>query len=191
MNATGIIFRRTLRDSRGGILGWGIGIGLITVMVILLYPTLTQFEGFAQMLESPIYKAMLGEMADAAAFLSPEGFIAVYVLALAPLYLAVYLVILGLNVTAGEEERGTVDLLLSTPTPRWQVIVEKFAAMIVITVLIFAINYVMALAALALTPEMDVSPLRMAEGKNSPRPLGVMSKTFQSGQIEWRGMNRL
>lgn len=174
MNHPGIIFKRTLRDSRNGIIGWGLGIGLMTLLIVTLFPTITQFEGFAQMLESPIYKALLGEAADGAAFLTPEGFIAIYVVAFVPLYMAVYLVILGLNITAGEEERGTIDLLMSTPIPRWQVIVEKFAALTVITALILTINFVCGVAGLLVTPDLGVSPLRLAEGSLAMLPISML-----------------
>ncbi|MCB9452729.1 MAG: ABC transporter permease subunit [Anaerolineaceae bacterium] len=174
MNNPGIIFKRTLWDARMGIIGWGIGIGLITLLIVTLFPTITQFEGFGEMLESPIYKALLGEAADAAAFLTPEGFLAIYVVAFTPVYLAVYLVMMGLGVTAGEEERGTIDLLMSTPTPRWQVIVEKFLAILVIIVLILAINYVLGLIGLLITPEVAVSPVRLAEGSLAMLPISAL-----------------
>ncbi len=174
MNNPGIIFKRTLWDSRMGIIGWGVGVGLITLLIVVLFPTITQIKGFAEMLESPIYKAFLGEAADAAAFLTPEGFLAVYVVAFTPLYLAIYLVMLGLNVTAGEEERGTIDLLMSTPIPRWQVIVEKFLAIVVITLLILAINFALGLAGLLITPDMTVSPIRLAEGSLAMLPVSVL-----------------
>jgi ABC-2 type transport system permease protein len=174
MNNPGIIFKRTLWDSRMGIIGWGIGIGLITLLIVTLFPTITQFEGFAQMLESPIYKALLGEAADAAAFLTPEGFIAINVVAFTPIYLAVYLVMMGLNVTAGEEERGTIDLLMSTPTPRWQVVVEKFLAILVTTLLILVINFLLGVFGLLITPEMTVSPLRLAEGSLAMLPISAL-----------------
>ncbi|MCB9455734.1 MAG: ABC transporter permease subunit [Anaerolineaceae bacterium] len=174
MNNPGIIFKRTLWDSRMGIIGWGVGIGLITMLIVALFPTITEFEGFAQMMENPIYKALLGEAADAAAFLTPEGFIAIYVVAFTPLYLAIYLVMLGLNVTAGEEERGTIDLLMSTPTPRWQVIVEKFLAIVVTTLLILGINFALGLVGLLITPEMTVSPIRLAEGSLAMLPISAL-----------------
>ena len=86
----------------------------------------------------------------------------------------IYLVILGLNISAGEEERGTIDLLLSTPTPRWQLIVEKFAALIVIVALILFVNYLMALLGLLMVPELTVLPLRLAEGSLAMLPISML-----------------
>jgi ABC-2 type transport system permease protein len=42
----------------------------------------------------------------------------------------------GSGAIAGEEEQGTLDLLLSNPVARWRVVLEKFGAMIIGTLLI-------------------------------------------------------
>ena len=34
MNNAGVIFKRAVRDSRLGILGWGIGMGLMMTMIV-------------------------------------------------------------------------------------------------------------------------------------------------------------
>lgn len=174
LTSRGVIFRRALRDSRLGIVGWGIGIGLVSLFVIMLFPTMTEMSGFAELLNAPIYKAMLGEAADAAAFMTPPGFYAIYVVMFVPLYVAVYMVLLGLGVTAVEEDRSTLDLLLSTPTPRWQVVTEKFLAIIVIAALLLVINFVFSVVGVALTPGMDVSVGAMAAGSLAMLPITVV-----------------
>jgi ABC-2 type transport system permease protein len=176
MKNAGIIFKRTLWDSRTGILAWGIGLGLLALAEVMMYPQITQaFSGIADLLESPLYRAILGESADAAAFATPYGYVAMYVLALVPLYMAVYAVILGLGITAGEEERGTMDVLLGTPIPRWQVIVEKFAALVVILCLILLLDGLGAWIGVLLTPEMQsLTPLRILEGTIAMVPVTLV-----------------
>ncbi len=174
LTSRGVIFWRSLRDARWIVLGWGIVIGLFTLFVILLFPTITQFEGMAQMLESPIYRAFLGDAADAAAFLTPPGFYAIYVVAFTPLYIAIYMVLLGIGATAGEEDRGTLDLLLTTPTPRWQLVTEKFLAIIVIVVLLLVINSAFAVLGIALTPEMTISFSQIAASTLAMVPISVL-----------------
>ena len=180
MKSTGVIFKRTIRDSRGGILGWGIGLGLLAFFEVMLFPSISEaFSGLSELLESPFYQAFLGEGADAAAFASPPGYLAIYMLAFVPLYIAFYVVLLGLNMTAGEEEHGTIDLLLGTPTPRWQVIVEKFLAAIVIITLILLLNGVFAALGVLITPEMqELSLLRLFEGTLSMLPITLLMTTI-------------
>lgn len=45
-----------------------------------------------------------------------------------PLVLLAYAIVEGTGAIVGEEERGTLDLLLSNPLTRRRVVVEKFAA---------------------------------------------------------------
>ncbi|MBL8133728.1 MAG: ABC transporter permease subunit [Anaerolineae bacterium] len=174
MTSVGVIFRRALRDARWGIIGWGIAVGSVTLFVVLLFPTMKAFGGFGELLESPIYKALLGEAADAAAFMTPAGFFGIYVVMFVPLYIAIYMVLLGLGVTALEEDRSTIDLLLSTPTPRWQLVVEKFLAIIVIAGLLLSINFVFGVFGVLITPEMDVPLGSVAAGSLAMLPILVV-----------------
>ncbi len=171
MNNAGVIFKRALRDSRNGVLGWGIGLGLTMMATATLYPTLSTLEAFLEILEMPIYQAFIGEAADAAFFATPEGFIAVYGLTFQPVILAVYLVILGMGISAGEEERGTIDLLLSTPTPRWQLIAEKFLALIVIITLVLILQEIGLLVGVLITPDMELSAGRLTEATIAMVPI--------------------
>lgn len=174
MTSRGVIFRRSLVDARWAILGWGIAIGLLSMFVIMLFPTMTQFEGLAELLESPIYKAFLGEGADAAAFLTPQGFFAVYVVLFTPIYIAIYMVLLGLGATAGEEDRHTIDLILSTPTPRWQLVVEKGLAALVITIALLVINMLFCLLGVAITPDMPLTFEEILRGTLSMLPISLV-----------------
>ncbi|MCC6614910.1 MAG: ABC transporter permease subunit [Anaerolineae bacterium] len=176
MKNTGVIFKRTLWDSRVGILSWGIGLGILALGELTLFPSISEaFAGMSELLNSPFYKAFLGENADAAAFATPAGYISTYMLAFVPLYVAVYAVMLGLGVVANEEERGTLDVLLGTPIPRWQVIVEKSAAVLVILLLVLLLNGVGALLGVLMTPELaDVSLGRVLEASFSMLPVTLV-----------------
>lgn len=174
MTSRGVIFRRTLYDSRWAIIGWGGVIGLLTFFIMLIFPTMKQLGSFGELLESPIYKALLGEAADAAAFLTPPGFYAIYVVTFTPVYIAVYMVLMGLGATAGEEDRSTMDLLLSTPTPRWQLVTEKALAIVAITALLLLINLIFSILGVAVTPEMTLSVGRLIEGTLAMLPISLL-----------------
>lgn len=178
MTSRGVIFWRTLRDARWIVLGWGVAIGLMTLLIMIIFPTMTQFEALADLVNSPIYKALLGEAADGTAFFEPEGFYAGYVVIFTPIYIAVYMVLLGLGATAGEEDRNTMDLLLSTSTPRWQIVVEKFLAIIVIILLLLLINLLFSLVGRVVTPEMAIPVGRLIEGNLSMLPISLVMASF-------------
>ncbi len=176
MTNVGVIFKRALWDARMGVLGWGIGLGILALLEMALFPTIQQaFSNIADLLENPLYRAFLGETADAAAFATPEGYLAIYVLAFVPLYLAVYMVLLGLGIVSNDEERGRLDVLLGTPIPRWQLVAEKFAAVVVITVLVLALNGLGAQIGVWLTPEMQgITVMRMAEATLAMLPVALV-----------------
>jgi ABC-2 type transport system permease protein len=61
--------------------------------------------------------------------------------------LAVLAISLGTNAIAGEEDRRTMDIVLATPTPRWSIVLQRFAAMAtMVGVVALAILLVMAIA---------------------------------------------
>ena len=76
---------------------------------------------------------------------------------------------------AGEEEKGTLDLLLSHPIRRWRVVAEKFAALAVATLLICLLSGLLLIACAAMIGEtdnllglllaaLDMAPITLAGG---------------------------
>lgn len=154
MTSKGVIFKRTLYDNRWSVFWWGIGVGLMGLYVVLAYPSMKGLEELSAIIDSPIFQAILGDMSQLN-FASPEGFVSIEFLSWMPIVLAVYAVMFGIGVTAGEESRGTIDVLLSTPTPRWQVIVEKFLAYAVAISAILLLGTALILLAVLVTPEIQ------------------------------------
>ncbi len=153
MNNTGLIFRRALRDSRGAIIGWGIGMAVFSFYVSIIFPFIQGFEEFNQLMENPIMQAFLG---SAASFVTPAGFLGVYFFTFAPLVLAVYGVMYGIGIVLAEEDQGTLDVLLSLPVPRWKLILERYVAFIVGVLLILAITLVGFFIGVILTPDLAI-----------------------------------
>jgi ABC-2 type transport system permease protein len=151
---TGVIFRRALRDARKSILGWGILCAVMGLWIGVFYPAVDDLlASMSALLENPLIKGMVGDVSD---FASPAGWVGTKFLIMLPLLMAVYAVLFNNNATAGEEERGTLDLLLTTPTPRWRVIVEKAAAFIVASLLILTQASLGLMAAILITPELTI-----------------------------------
>ncbi len=138
--AKGVIFRRALHDARIGIAGWGLLLGFMGFMVIALFPQIEGLlESFGAILDNPVIKPLIGDVEQ---FASLEAFLGLKLFSMLPLIIGVYVVLFALGIVAGEEERGTLDLLLSTPTTRAQVIVEKSAALLVAVLAILALMLV-------------------------------------------------
>ena len=133
------LFTKTLRDLRGQILGWGIGAGLLGVMVIFLYPSFKdQTAALSEMLKGypPALMAFFGDFSRMSTYL---GWLNIEFYSYGPPILAIFAVVVGTGLIAGEEEKGTLDLLMSHPIRRWRIVTDKFAAFVVATVLIMAL----------------------------------------------------
>ncbi|MEQ8672964.1 MAG: ABC transporter permease subunit [Aggregatilineales bacterium] len=134
---TGMIFLETLRRHWKQILWWGGGLGIYAIYPFVVIPDQSGLEGYADLLDSfdPAMMRAVG-ITDATSFTTPEGFIGYAFFGFALLVMSVYAVMAGLNITANEEDRGIMDMFLSLPIPRWQVIIEKVLAYSVIIIAI-------------------------------------------------------
>lgn len=154
MYSKGVIFKRTLQDNRKSMFWWSFGIALMGLYVVVAFPFIEGLEDFARVMDTPIFRAVLGDIGELD-WTTPEGFLGIELFSWIPLIFAVYAVMFGVGITGGEESNGTVDILLSTPTPRWQVIVERFLAYIVAVFVILTASMMTMWVAMLFTPEMQ------------------------------------
>ncbi len=113
-----------LRFRRNGIIGWGLGLSFFPAVYVGMYPSFAeQMASFQDLMDLAIYQAMGISMA------SFEGYIASTVTNLVPVILCIYAVINGTGTLAGEEDDGRLELIVSLPTPRWEIIAVKAVAL--------------------------------------------------------------
>ena len=106
---------------RNGIIGWGIGILLAATLFPMMFTQVT--EQFAQLtLEDIAVDQAFGVGND---FATLPGFLATYLSSMFIPLLAAYAIILGTALLAGEEDEGSLEMLLVLPVPRWQIVVAK------------------------------------------------------------------
>ena len=110
---------------------WGIGLFLFGTTYLLIYPGVE--EQLTALADWSIYKAMGFDMG------SFEGFIASNVVLVIPLILGIYVIIASTSTLAGEEEDGTLELLLAMPLHRWQIVTAKAIAIGLTTLVILLI----------------------------------------------------
>ena len=147
-------FLKTLRDQRRSYLGWCISVLLLVVMYVSFWPSMRDQPSISDFLDQ-MPEAMRNLFAMAGADMStPVGFIKVEFLSfMGPILVLLYTILAGSGAVAGEEDRRTLDLLLSTPTPRWRVVLEKAGAMVLGTVGLVAL---LALAILVMGNLVDM-----------------------------------
>ena len=141
--------RKTLRDYRKPVLGWGAGLAALTLMQLAVYPSVrSQGAKMRDLINSypSAFKAMFGM--EGVDFTSGPGYLSTETFSLlAPLMLIGLGIALGAGVIAGEEERGTLDLLMASPVSRGRVLAAKALGALAALVAVATGFYVTVLAA--------------------------------------------
>ena len=159
------VLRRELVDHRRSLLGCTVGGVLLACLYIFFYPTIrTSGAGVEQLLKTlpkGFQAAFIGQGVD---YLSPAGYLGTELFSIiVPALLLVMGVLAGARALAGEEEGGTIDLLLSTPVRRSRLAVEKIAgALIPLFVVAAALWALVALVGPSQGLSVDLGRLAMA-----------------------------
>jgi ABC-2 type transport system permease protein len=133
---------RAVLDARRGLVFWTVGIVALVVLTVSIYPSISGNEDFEQALESypEALKAFVGgelDLTTGPGYLRGELFSF-----MVPLLLLIYGIGAGARAIAGEEEAGTLDLLLSHPLTRQRVLLEKLGAAAVLLGALGAVVFV-------------------------------------------------
>jgi ABC-2 type transport system permease protein len=136
------VFLKTLRDQRRGLLGWSIGIAFLVFIEASIWPTMRDMD-WNQLIQS--YPEELRELFDLDAMTTGTGFMnAELFTLLLPALFIVYAVGRGARLLAGEEESGTLDVLLVTPVSGASIVLQKALALatslFVLGVVLFAVT---------------------------------------------------
>ncbi|GAC1351009.1 MAG: hypothetical protein NVSMB27_39020 [Ktedonobacteraceae bacterium] len=134
------ILSKSLRDYRVAILAWGLGLGLFAAV------------DFAE--STPTTIAALGSLVQLFRFLgdpyeiqTPEGFITFRIMEVfVPLAISFWPILAGARLVRGEEERGTLDVLLATPQSRTRLLLSKVGALL-LALLLIAVLFALGLVA--------------------------------------------
>lgn len=117
-----------LKFRRNAIIGWALGLSFFPIVYISLYPSVA--EEMAGLSDLAIYQAMGVNLGGF------EEWVASILITFVPLVLAIYALINGTGTLAGEEEDGRLEMLVTLPLPRWQLVVAKAIALSLATFVI-------------------------------------------------------
>src|SRR6266567_7770743 len=119
------IYLKTLREFRVAILGWGVGMGLLMYVVLAAVPSLVATPQARASLVS--LGSSFSWLAEPIALGTPGGYVT-WKYGLTLLIIAIWPLLACSRMLRGEEERGSLDALLSLPRGRVRVVLEKLAA---------------------------------------------------------------
>jgi ABC-2 type transport system permease protein len=175
---TGAIFKETLRRNWRQIYTWGLGIAVLGFYLMVVLPDMEALQGYANLIGSfpPAMLQMMG-ISDVSVISTPEGFISFGYFGYGVLIFAVYGVIMGLNITANEEDDGILDLVLSLPIARSRVLLERFLAYSLLAITIIAIGFI-GIWIGSQVSVLEVSMSRVLEGSLNMIPSTLLIMAF-------------
>jgi ABC-2 type transport system permease protein len=152
------VYLKSLRDMRRSIVWWSFGLIAMTSLMIAVYPTVRDSPDLNKLVENypEALKAFIAFGGDLD-YTSGAGYLGSELFAfMVPLLLSIAAIGAGARATAGEEEAGTIDLLLSNPVSRRRLVFEKAAALATEIVLLALVLWVSLLVGVEMVG-MDVS----------------------------------
>jgi len=161
-----------IRSRWRAILGWGFSLILFGAVYISISPGL--FEQLESLLESlkdlSIYKLVGMQLG------SIEDYMASVVLVYVPILLGIYCIIASTSTLAGEEDNGTLELIVAMPLSRWQILTAKAIALSVVTLFIMiiaSIGNAFILAVIKINNPINVTPFGLFTALISSLPLAL------------------
>jgi ABC-2 type transport system permease protein len=152
------VFTKTLWDARRSVAGWAVAMSAVAATYAAFWPTVNTPQ-MQQALRN--YPEGILQAFNYDDLTSPAGYLgsSVYGL-LVPLLVAVFAIAFGTRAVAGDEEAGTLDLLLAHPVSRTRVALQRFAALAAALVLVAAVLW---LAMLAIAGPAELEGVTAAE----------------------------
>lgn len=124
------IWQYTLVRWRGQIIGWGLVLAALALIVAPLYDTAVQMRAQLEDLLAtlpPQFRAFIGSLD---VMFSPAGYLDARYFMFLPLIMGVFAAIMGSGLIAGDEELGTLDLVLAHPIRRVEFFIGRWLAFV-------------------------------------------------------------
>lgn len=122
------VFLKTLHDQRRGLVGWSAGVVLLVFVEAAIWPSIRDMSGLEDFFAE--YPEGLGKLFNIEAMTTGIGFMNAELFSLLlPTLFIIYGVGRGARLVAGEEEAGTLDLLLVTPVSGAKLLIQKALAL--------------------------------------------------------------
>jgi len=180
----GDLYLKELRDQRWSLLLWSLAIIGYVVLMCAVYPTIGESQAaLEELIDSlpPAFKNyILGQAGD---FFTPAGYLGARVFALlSPLVMLIFGVGVGGRTVAGEEDGGTMGVILAYPIARRTALARKYLVVLTVTAAVVLAHLIGLLIGVA-SVGMDVGIGRLLQASLSLWLLTVLgaSLTFAAG----------
>ncbi|MFD0524421.1 ABC transporter permease subunit [Paractinoplanes durhamensis] len=178
------VFRKAVRDNRRAWLGWIVALTAVAAMYASFYrsidnPAMTDaLNSFPQALKEAFH------LQD---YTQPANYFAASVFGLlVPILVAVFAIAAGVKAVAGDEEAGTLDLVLAQPVGRVSLALQRFLA---VAAAMVAAAAVMCLVVIALRGRAGSPPCPRPAGRDLPAA-GPVRTAVRRARLRGRRLDR-
>lgn len=129
------LFIKTLYDKRAFIIGWCLGMIVLSTLMILFYPAFHQDSGLDQLISNlPVaFQGLVGDLANLKQLSTYIGSQLFDVRI--PIFVSILTIILAVGLTVAEEEKGQLRTLVGLPLSRTVILISKWFAIVTICIL--------------------------------------------------------
>lgn len=157
------ILRHSFSRSLGQVLGWGICLALLGVYGIMIHDSFVEPETqkqYQQLIANypPELMSFFGDMND---LFSAGGYLNMVFFSYMPIIVGIFSIASSAAMLAGDEEKGTLDLVLAHPVSRAGLFWGRLVALTLATVATLGLTWVGFVAPLSQTT-LDTTPLQIA-----------------------------
>jgi ABC-2 type transport system permease protein len=175
----GSVFLGTLRRSWRTMIFWAIGIGLFAALNIIAVPDANGMKATAEAIaQMPPFVVQLVGGGDLTFLASTAGYLNNQYYAIVLVIFGIYAIVVGLNITANEEEKRILDVVLSLPVPRWRVMLERFLAYAALTAGVLIGSTAIIYLTLAAEPSVVIDPMLVAVASLNILPATLVVLAF-------------
>ena len=168
------LFVKSLLDHRRGLAWWVLGVVLLSAAMTSFYPSISTNDAIQDYVDAfdPDLLALFGftelmDITSGPGYLNAEMFSF-----MVPVLVIIFAVSLGAAAIAGEEDKRTMEILLSEPVSRSRVALEKYAFLLAANAMLGVIVW-LSLAIGAIAVGMDVGMVNLAAATLSSVLLGL------------------
>jgi ABC-2 type transport system permease protein len=178
----------TLHERRVSLVWWALGVVGLVGLTVAFYPSVKGSSGlsdYAKDLPESLRGLFVGgeiDITSGAGYLNSQVFDL-----MAPLILLIFAIGAGAAAVAGEEERGTLDLLLAHPLRRRDFVAQRFLALSILVIALTSVLLLTVVVASALVNlDIGIADLIAACGANALLGLLFGTLALATGAI-WPG----
>ena len=129
------VFLKTLYERRYFILGWSLGLILLSVLMVAFFPAMRQDESLDALIQNmpAAFQGFVGDLANLRDF---DRYLASQLFDIrASMVVGIMAIIIGVGLSTREEDSGELRTILAQPISRTRYFIEKWFAMVAIIVL--------------------------------------------------------